>query len=167
MSGVESYIDDLIVFSSDWKTHLRTLKEPLRRLSEVNFTAHPAKYIFGASTLEFLVYDVEYDWITPNDDNLNKIARAKRPVTKKEVRSFCGLLGYYRDSIPSFAIIAAPLTHLTKKEQPNFVEWGEVQEKAFNTLREALLKRPILKLPDHSVDFTQRTDASNNGIKAV
>ena len=120
MSGVERYIDDLIVFSSDWKTHLRTLKELLRRLSEVNFTVRPAKYIFEASTVEFLVHDVEYDWITPNDDNLDKITLVKRPVTKKEVRSFCGLLGYYRDYIPFFAIIAAPLTDLTKKGSRTF-----------------------------------------------
>ena len=71
------------------------------------------------------------------------------------------------DHIPSFAIFAAPLTDLTKKGQPNFVEWCESQEKAFNTLREALLKWPILRLPDHSLDFTLRTDASNNGIGAV
>ena len=167
MSGVESYIDDLIVFSSDWETHLRTLEELLKRLSEANLTARPSKCIFGASTVEFLGHDVGYDCITPNDDNLEKIARAKRPVTKKEVRSFCGLLGYYRDYIPSFAIIAAPLTDLTKKGQPNFVKWGEAQEKAFNTLREALLKRPILRLPDHSLNFTLRTDASNSGIGAV
>ena len=167
MSGVESDIDDLILFSSDWETHLRTLEELLKRLNEANLTARHSKCIFGASTVEFLGHNVGYDWITPNNDNLDKIARTKRPVTKKEVRSFCGLLGYYRDYIPSFAIIAAPLTDLTKNGQPNFVEWGEPQEKAFNTLREALLKRPILRLPDHSLDFTLRTDASNSGIGAV
>ena len=41
MSGVESYIDDLIMFSSNWKTHLRTLEELLKRLSEANLTARP------------------------------------------------------------------------------------------------------------------------------
>ena len=54
MSGVESYIDDLIVFSSDWKTHMRTLEELLKRLSKANLTARPSKCIFGASTVEFL-----------------------------------------------------------------------------------------------------------------
>ena len=49
MSGVESYIDDLIVFSSDWETHLRTLEELLKRLNEANLTARPSKCIFGAS----------------------------------------------------------------------------------------------------------------------
>ena len=39
MSAVESYIDDLVVFSSNWKTYLKILKEFLRRLSEANRTA--------------------------------------------------------------------------------------------------------------------------------
>ena len=51
--------------------------------------------------------------------------------------------------------------------QLNFVEWGEAQEKAFNTQREALLKRPILRLPDHSLDFTLCMDASNSRIGAI
>ena len=67
MSGVESYIDDLIVFSNDWKTHLRTFKELLKRLSEANLTARPSKCTFGESTVEFLGHDVGYDWITPNE----------------------------------------------------------------------------------------------------
>ena len=132
VSGVESYIDNLILFSTDWKAHLRTLEKLLKRVSEANLTAGPSKCIFGAFTIEFLGHDFGYDWITSNDDNLDKIARAKRPVTKKEVRSFCRLPGYYRDYISSFAIIPAQLTDLTKKGQTNFVEWGDAQEKLFN-----------------------------------
>ena len=53
---------------------------------------------------------------------------------KEKSLIICGLLEFYQDYIFFFAIIAVPLTDLTKKEQPNFVEWGEAQEKAFNTL---------------------------------
>ena len=103
----------------------------------------------------------------PNEKNLDKIACAKRPVTKKNVQSFCSLLSYYRDYIPFFVVIAAPLTDLTRTGQPNFVELGEAQKKVFNILQENLLKRPILKLPNHSRKFTLRTDALNKGIETV
>jgi len=59
-----------------------------------------------------LGHSIGPNWITPNDDNLEKIRTAKRPDTKREVKSFFGLLNYYRDFIPSFA---APLSDLTKK----------------------------------------------------
>ena len=61
MSSIKSYNDDLIVFSSDWETHLQILEELLKKISEANLTAHPSKCIFGASTVEFLGHDVRYD----------------------------------------------------------------------------------------------------------
>ena len=97
MSGIESCIDNLIVFSNYGKTHLKTFEKLLRRVSEANFTARPSKRVFEASTASFSGHDIEYDWVTPNDDNLDIIARAKRPVTKKKTRLFYWLLGYYGD----------------------------------------------------------------------
>ena len=63
--------------------------------------------------VEFLrIISVCY-WITKNDDNLQKIHPARRPMTKKRVRSFLELANYYRDYNSSFAVIAAPLSDLT------------------------------------------------------
>ena len=84
---------------------------------------------------------------------LEKIRTARRPTTKKEVRSFLGLGNYYRAHIPMFAAVAAPLTDLMRKGQPNKIRWGQAQEKAYSSLRDFLLKRPILKLPDHSKPY--------------
>ena len=44
---------------------------------------------------------------------------------------------------------------------------GDAQEKAFVTLRESLVRRPILRLPDHSKTFILRTDASDCGFGAA
>ena len=50
MAGVERrVVDDLMVFSSDWMTHLETLEELLRRFSKANLTARLSKCIFGTS----------------------------------------------------------------------------------------------------------------------
>ena len=117
--------------------------------------------------MEFLGHYIGRDWIIINEDNLEKIRTARRPATKKEVRSFLGLANYYRAHIPTFAAVAAPLTDLTRKGQPNKIRWGQAQEKVFSSLRDSLLKRPILKLPDHSKPFILRTDPSNYGLGAA
>ena len=83
-----------------------------------------------------------------HQDNVEKIKDAPRPSTKKQVRSFMGPAGYYRDFISNFAAIAAPLSDLTRKGQPNKVEWGEAQEKAYQTIKSYLASEPILYLPD-------------------
>ena len=167
MNNVDSYIDELIIHTNDWQAHLQVLGELLRRLRKAGLTVKPSKCVFGAESVEFLGHYIGRDWITINEDNLEKIRTARRPTTKKEVRSFLGLANYYRAHIPTFAVVAAPLTDLTRKGQPNKIRWGQAREKAFSSLQDCLLKQPILKLPDHSKPFILRTDASNFGLGAA
>ena len=99
MNNVDSYIDDLIIHTNDWKAHLQVLGELLRRLRKAGLTVKPSKCVFGAESVEFLGHCIGGDWITINEDNLEKIRTARRPTTKKEVRSFLGLANYYRAHI--------------------------------------------------------------------
>ena len=70
-----------------------------------------------------------------HEETVEKIKNALRPGTKKRVRLFVGLAGYYRDFIPNFPAIAAPLSDLTRKGQPTRVEWGQAQEKVYQTIK--------------------------------
>ena len=96
LENVDSYIDNLIVYTKDWDTHIRVLDEQMNRLQQANLTACPTKCVLGAKSVEFLGHQVSFDWITVKDDSLEKIRMAQRPTTKKEVRSFLGLVNYYR-----------------------------------------------------------------------
>ena len=164
---MDSYIDDLIIHTNDWQAHLPVLEELFRRMRKAGLTAKPSKCVFGAESVEFLGHYIGRDWITVNEDNLEKIRTARRPTTKNEVRLFLRLANYHRAHISTFATVAAPLTDLMRKGQPNKIRWGQAQEKAFGSLQDFLLKRPILKLPDHSKPFILRTDASNCGLGAA
>ena len=81
------------------------------------------------------------------DVNVQKMRDAPRPTTKQEIRWFLGLAGYYQDCIPKFAAIAAPLSDLTRKGQPNKVVWGKPQERSYHTLKHAIFSKPVLMLP--------------------
>ena len=123
--------------------------------------------MFGSKSVKFLVPFIGENCISFNEENLEKIRGPKRPTTKKEVRSFLGLANYYRDHMPSFAAIAALLSDLTKKGLSQSVRWEDAQERVFVTLRESLVRRPILRLPNHNKTFILRTDALNCGLKAA
>jgi len=74
---------------------------------------------------------------------------------------------HYRKFTPNFAAIAVPLTDLTKKHQPNQLEWGEAQDRAFENLKSHTVIPPILRLPDFEKQFILQTDACNGGVGAI
>ncbi|GFO13784.1 Pol polyprotein [Plakobranchus ocellatus] len=71
------------------------------------------------------------------DENVEKVRNAPRPKTKREVRAFLGLVGYYKEFVPNLAAVSAPLSDLERKGQPNVVNWGDSQERAYNSLKVA------------------------------
>ena len=103
------------------------MDELFLRLQQAHLAVRPTKCLFGSKSVEFLGHLVGGNCITINEENLGKIRQAKRPTTKKEVRSFVGLANYYRDHIPTFAAIAAPLSDLTRKGLPERVRWDKSQ----------------------------------------
>ena len=167
LSGVSSYIDDIVIYSDSWEEHLSTLKELFGRLRRDRITARPKKCLLGANRMEFLGHQIGGDVITLSGDNLEKVWKSPRPTTKKQVRSFIELVGYYRDHIPAFAEISVPLSDLLKKGKSEQVQWNEAQERAYSLLKEYLLQEPLLKLPDLMKPFVLRTDASGVGVAAV
>ncbi|PIK35096.1 hypothetical protein BSL78_28078 [Apostichopus japonicus] len=116
---------------------------------------------------EFYCYVVGEGILSPQPDKVQKVLNASIPTTKKEVRSFMGLVGYYSRFIPNFAAISAPLTDLTRGSNPNRVKWGSSQGAAFDTLKSRLASAPILHLPDMSKPFILRCDASDVGVGSV
>ena len=90
-----------------------------------------------------------------------------QPKTKRQVRAFLGLTGYYRKFIPHFASIAAPLTDLTRRNRPTRVTWTDQCQDSFVKLREILCNTPVLCSLDFTKEFILQTDASDRGIGAV
>ena len=167
LQHVDNYIDDICVHTDNWVDHIKVLKHVLCRIREAGLTVRPSKCKIGFSNVEFLGHSIGQGEKELHPANVEKVLEAPRPETKKAVRSFLGLTGYYRSYIPNYATIAVPLTELTKKGRPQKVEWGELQEHAFMMLKECLTSNPVLRLPDMAKDFILRTDASNLGVGAV
>lgn len=71
------------------------------------------------------------------------IASFRIPKTKKDVRAFLGLTGYYTQFIPRFATLSAGLSDQTKKQKPNNIQWTPELEQDFNTLKEELCEQAL------------------------
>ena len=152
------YLDDILIFSPDNKTHLEHLEVVFQRLREADLKLKASKCNFFKKHIQYLGHLVSGEGIELLPEKLEAVRKMPPPTTPKEVRQFLGLVGYYRKFVPKFADIARPLTNLTKLDIP--YEWTTRCQEAFEFLKEMLLKEPILKYPDPSKPYTLFTDAS-------
>ena len=167
LDHLDNFIDDVILYNHQWREHVQNLERFLQRLFEHNLTARPTKCHIGYGQIECLGHLVGKTSITPIAGKLDSIRKVPSPVTKKQVRSFLGLTGYYRKFVPNYAAIAHPLVQLTKKGAHTKVDWSSEAEDAFRTLIGCLETRPVLKLPEIGKAFLVQTDASNTGVGGV
>jgi hypothetical protein len=131
---VDNYVDDMIGHTTTWTEHMTVMRELLRRLAKAEPTIKPSKCYIGYNNIGFTEHMVGHGIVQIDGEKLTRIKEAEVQKTKRQVRAFIGLAGYYRRFIPSFAEIATPLTDLSKKGLPKNVRWGDEQKKAFNTL---------------------------------
>ncbi len=162
-----AYIDDVVIHSETWEDHLERLRRVLGELRRAGLTANPRKCHLALPETRYLGYLVGRGLVRPQEDKVAAIHEASRPVTKKQVRAFLGLAGYYRCFIPNFSSLATPLTDLTKKGRPETVKWGKAEEEAFQEVKTALTSEPVLRAPDFNRPFLLQTDASDTGLGAV
>ena len=162
-----TYLDDVVIFSNTWEDHLKHIRSTLDRIRKAGLTVKAKKSQFGADHCVYLGHLVGGGMVQPEAAKVEAVRNFPVPTTKKQVRTFLGLSGYYRRFIPQYASIALPLTDLTRKSSPNEVIWTDVCDQAFLKLKSLLCSSPILASPNFQRPFVLQTDASDRGIGAV
>ena len=87
------------------------------------------------------------------------------PANVKELRSFIGLVNYYRQFVEEYSKKAAPLTELLNKGVTQ--DWTDMCQETFNELKITMMKESFLALPDISKPFKVQTDASDFPLGGV
>lgn len=159
------YLNDIIVISRTFSEHLKLLAETFCRLREARLRLNPEKCKFCVTQLKYLGHVVGRNGIRTDPEKVSAVANWPEPATIKQVRQFLGMASWYRRFIESFSTVAAPLTHLTRKNAR--WKWEEEESTAFRTLKERLISAPVLACPDFSRRIFLQTDASSTGLGAV
>ena len=81
------------------------------------------------------------------------------------MRSFLGLVGYYRWFVKEFFVITFSLTKLLRKGVK--FEWNDKCQLSFEQLKKILVEAPILTQPTSGREYAMYSDASNFGLGCV
>lgn len=168
LAGVKNcnaYMDDLIIYSNTWESHMLTLSEVFSRLAHANLTINLAKCEFGKATLTYLGRQVGQGQVRPVEAKVEAISSSPVPATRKALRSFLGLAGYYRAFCRNFSSVVEPLTRLLSPKV-DFV-WTPECQVAFDSAKSLLCHAPVLAAPEFSKPFKLEVDASAVGAGAV
>lgn len=159
------YIDDLLIVSADFRTHLERLKVVAESLQKAQLTINIEKSVFMMRSIKYLGHIVGHGQIKPDPGRVQSIVNFPQPKTVRQLRRFIGMIGWYRRYIHNHASVSAPLSDLTKKSD-KFV-WTPQAQEAFESLKVSLTTAPVLTHPDFSKHFFVQCDASIVGVGGV
>ena len=175
---VRIFVDDGIVGGATVEELYLNLRKVLDKLKEHNMVAKKSKLQFFKDELKFLGHVISREGISPQLEKVEAVRNWPRPTSKKDLRGFLGLVGYYTTFIYNAANVMKPLHNMTKENgvvPATPEEWETVPDAlaAFEGLKNRLCSAPVLVLPNYKAalagtqPFLVQTDASEAAMGAV
>jgi len=158
LAFVRTYIDDLLCLTKGtFSDHLEKVELVLQRLQKAGLKVNITKSYLG--------YRITRTGIKPVYDKVTVVLKTAEPKTRKELRSFVGVLNYYRDMWVRRSHVLAPLAALTSKTTK--WKWEPQPQKALAMAKRVVAKETLLAYPNFNKPFQIHTDASHYQLEAV
>lgn len=171
---VSAYLDDALIFSDTEEEHPAQVRAVIEKLRDAGLQIDIDKSEFHVQETKYLGLIVSTDGLKMDPAKVTAIEEWQRPQNIKDVQSFLGFANYYRQFIYKYSKVAAPLTDMTKglnkgvaKGTGLVFEWTPEAQTAFEELKAAFVKEPILKHFDTELPTLVETDANDNVCAAV
>jgi hypothetical protein len=163
IEGVSAYIDDIVIYSVDMKSHVKVLRKVFERLKKYGLKVNQKKCELGMGSMEVFGFTVKSGTITPSRSRTKALEDLKIPTNAQELQSFLGMIGYYRRFIRNYADHEATLRKSIKEWN-----WSKECEKAYRSLITEVCALPTLYPCCHDAEAIEvHTDASNVAVGAV
>ena len=165
LQGVGGILDDVIVTGANDEEHFRNLEGTLSRLSNMGVKLKKEKCVFMKSSVEYFAFVVDRHGIHPSPRKVQAIQEVSVPENPTELKSFLGLVNYYRRFIPDMATLVHPLNCLLAENIS--WKWTKQCHEAFQKLKDILQSAPLLTHYDAKKPLRLAVDASSYGLGAV
>lgn len=162
------YLDDIIVATPDFTTHLKILREVYTRLKNANLTVNFQKCHFCRPSLKFLGFIVDEAGLRTDPEKISALLNYPTPRNTTQIRRLIGLIGYYRRFLKDFASISSPINDLLKgRKKGQSITWSNEADEAFQKIKILLTTAPVLASPNFVKPFSIMCDASDSGVAGI
>ena len=115
-------------------------------------------------SVEYLGHQVDASGIKATPEKIAAVENAPLPQNVQQLRSFLGLLNYYRKFLPNLATIVKPLNKLLQKGKKWI--WSSQCTQAVRTAKQLLTASNVLTHYDPNLPLKLAADASQYGVGA-
>jgi hypothetical protein len=161
------YIDDIIIYASTEEEFIENLDKVFNRLRQYNVTLNPTKTFVNLSSIEYVGHTISADGISISSQKKQDVLDVPLPINQQDLKSFLGLVSYYRDHLRNHSTMVHPLHQLLLDYKPrNKIKWTEELKSTFLQIQESVNNAPPLQFVDYEAPVFLHTDASDIGIGA-
>ena len=93
---LEVYIDDIVVKSDAFESHLADLRLAFERMKKYGLKMNPLKCAFGVSAGKFLGFIIHEDGIEIDPKKIEAIQKVEAPTCKRDMQKFLGKVNYLK-----------------------------------------------------------------------
>ena len=136
--NVSLYISTISWFSVD---HGKNMSNSFNTLQQHQLYMNMDKCSFVMTNIKYLGYVIDSTGIHVDLEKLQILKDWPIPQNIHELRSFLGLVNFYRWFILGFSHIAWPLNQLTKGNGKTIFKWTSKQQQAFEQIKNKLLEQ--------------------------
>ena len=160
-----AYIDDIIIAGTDISDLRLKTRQVFARLRKFNVKLSTTKCMFAYPEVEFLGHLVSGQGIRACPRKIQGILNMPRPTTKHQLQSFMGKVGYFSKYILNYSHHSGKFTNLLIKNAD--FKWDASHQRAFEKIKQYLMKPPILTYYDPNKRQKVYTDACDYAIGGV
>ena len=171
LNGIEVVADDFIAvgygdtYEEASQNHDRCLLAFLRRCEERNVRLNPEKVKLRQTKVLFIGHVATDKGLQVDPAKVRAITEMPTPTDKAGVQRLLGFAQYLAKFLPHLSDITKPLRDLTQRDVDWI--WDSAQQTAFEKLKEAVTRTPVLRYYCLDEEVTLQCDASQSGLGAT
>jgi hypothetical protein len=170
-TACELYIDDIIIYGRTEEEFADNVARVLQALEDHGITANPKKCRFGMTEVEYVGHVISADGsLQMSDSKKQKVVDFPEPQTPTQLRSFLGLVNFFRDHVgptPRFDQLVRPLQAMVVAcGKGKKLQWTAEGSRAFAATKSGIADLQTLWFPVDDQPVFLHTDACEYGVGA-